>query len=137
MLRLDHVAIARDHERVTCVGHQQQRFEAAQAAIAAPVLGEFDRRAREVAVLLQLRFEALLLVADDGHTFVISGNGDVIEPEHDLIAVGSGGPFAQAAGLALLQNTTLDARSITERSLGIAADICIYTIRNTTIAVLG
>jgi ATP-dependent HslUV protease subunit HslV len=64
---------------------------------------------------------------------VISGNGDVIEPEHDLIAVGSGGPFAQAAGLALLQNTTLDARSIAERALGIAADICIYTNRNTTI----
>ena len=55
----DHVAVARDHERVTCIGHQQQRFEAAQAAIAAPVLGEFDRRARQVAVLLQFRFEAL------------------------------------------------------------------------------
>ena len=79
------------------------------------------------------RLEALLLVGDPGKLFVISGNGDVIEPEHDLIAVGSGGPFAQAAGLALLQNTTLDARSITERALGIAADICIYTNRNTTI----
>jgi ATP-dependent HslUV protease subunit HslV len=79
------------------------------------------------------RLEALLLVADADHTFVISGNGDVIEPEHDLIAVGSGGPFAQAAGLALLQNTALDARSIAERALGIAADICIYTNRNTTI----
>jgi len=64
---------------------------------------------------------------------VISGNGDVIEPEHDLIAVGSGGPFAQAAALALLQNTTLDARAIAERALGIAADICIYTNRNLTI----
>ena len=82
------------------------------------------------------RLEALLLVADAGQTFVISGNGDVIEPEHDLIAVGSGGPFAQAAGLALLQNTTLDARSIAERALGIAADICIYTNRNTTIGEL-
>ena len=79
------------------------------------------------------RLEALLLVADADHTFVISGNGDVIEPEHDLIAVGSGGPFAQAAGLALLLNTALDARSIAERALGIAADICIYTNRNTTI----
>jgi ATP-dependent HslUV protease subunit HslV len=79
------------------------------------------------------RLEALLLVADADHTFVISGNGDVIEPEHDLIAVGSGGPFAQAAGLALLQNTALDARSIADRALGIAADICIYTNRNTTI----
>jgi ATP-dependent HslUV protease subunit HslV len=79
------------------------------------------------------KLEALLLVADRSHTLVISGNGDVIEPEHDLIAVGSGGPFAQAAGLALLQNTTLDARSIAERALGIAADICIYTNRNVTI----
>ena len=79
------------------------------------------------------RLEALLLVADAAHTFVISGNGDVIEPEHDLIAVGSGGPFAQAAGLALLQNTTLDARAIAERALGNAADICIYTNRNTPI----
>ena len=79
------------------------------------------------------KLEALLLVADKSHTLVISGNGDVIEPEHDLIAVGSGGPFAQAAGLALLQNTTLDARSIAERALGIAADLCIYTNRNVTI----
>ena len=79
------------------------------------------------------RLEALLLVADRTHSLVISGNGDVIEPEHDLVAVGSGGPFAQAAALALLQNTTLDARSIAERALGIAADICIYTNRNLTI----
>jgi ATP-dependent HslUV protease subunit HslV len=79
------------------------------------------------------RLEALLLVADRTHSLVISGNGDVIEPEHDLVAVGSGGPFAQAAALALLQNTTLDARSIAELALGIAADICIYTNRNLTI----
>ena len=84
-----------------------------------------DRRLR--------RLEALLCVADAESSFVISGNGDVIEPEHDLMAIGSGGPFAQAAGLALLQNTTLDARSIAERALGIAADICIYTNRNVTI----
>ena len=71
------------------------------------------------------------------HSFVISGNGDVIEPEHELMAVGSGGPFAQAAALALLQNTTLDARSIVEKALGIAADICIYTNRNLTIETLG
>jgi ATP-dependent HslUV protease subunit HslV len=83
------------------------------------------------------RLEALLLVADASHTFVISGNGDVIEPEHDLIAVGSGGPFAQSAGLALMQNTTLDARAIAEKALGIAADICIYTNRNLTIETLG
>jgi ATP-dependent HslUV protease subunit HslV len=79
------------------------------------------------------RLEALLLVGDPQKLFVISGNGDVIEPEHDLVAIGSGGPFAQAAGLALLQNTSLDARGIVERSLGIAADICIYTNRNLTI----
>jgi ATP-dependent HslUV protease, peptidase subunit HslV len=83
------------------------------------------------------RLEALLLVADANHTFVISGNGDVIEPEHELIAVGSGGPFAQAAGLALLQNTPLDARAIAEKALGIAADICIYTNRHLTIETLG
>ncbi len=83
------------------------------------------------------RLEALLCVADVAHSFVISGNGDVIEPEHELIAVGSGGPFAQAAALALMQNSTLDARSIVEKSLGIAADICIYTNRHLTIETLG
>ena len=79
------------------------------------------------------RLEALLLVADASHSLMISGNGDVIEPEHDLVAVGSGGPFAQAAALALIQNTTLDAHAVVERALGIAADICIYTNRNMTI----
>jgi ATP-dependent HslUV protease, peptidase subunit HslV len=83
------------------------------------------------------RLEALLCVADASHSLVISGNGDVIEPEHDLMAVGSGGAFAQAAATALLAHTALDARSIVENSLGIAADICIYTNRNTTIEVLG
>jgi len=83
------------------------------------------------------RLEALLCVADASHSLVISGNGDVIEPEHDLMAVGSGGAFAQAAATALLEHTSLDARAIVEASLGIAADICIYTNRNTTIEVLG
>jgi len=83
------------------------------------------------------RLEALLCVADATHSFVISGNGDVIEPENDLMAVGSGGAFAQAAALALLRNTGLDARSIVEQSLGIAADICIYTNRSVTIETLG
>jgi ATP-dependent HslUV protease, peptidase subunit HslV len=83
------------------------------------------------------RLEALLCVADATHSLVISGNGDVIEPEKDLMAVGSGGAFAQAAAQALLANTALDARSIVETSLGIAADICIYTNRNLTIEVLG
>ena len=79
------------------------------------------------------RLEALLLVGDPGSLFVISGNGDVIEPEHPLVAIGSGGPFAQAAARALYENTELDARGIVERSLNIAADICIYTNRNLTI----
>ena len=82
------------------------------------------------------RLEALLCVADAAHSFVISGNGDVIEPETDLIAIGSGGPYAQAAATALAAETTLDARSIVERSLGIAADICIYTNRSLTIETL-
>lgn len=82
------------------------------------------------------RLEALLLVGDTEKLFVISGNGDVIEPEHDLVAIGSGGPFAQAAARALIENTELDARSIVERSLNIAADICIYTNRNLLIEVL-
>ena len=79
------------------------------------------------------RLEALLLVGDREKLFVVSGNGDVIEPEHDLVAIGSGGPFAQAAARALAENIALDARTIVERSLGIAADICIYTNRNLVI----
>ncbi len=79
------------------------------------------------------RLEALLLVGDPTKLFVISGNGDVIEPDHDLVAIGSGGPYAQAAARALLENTELTARDIVERSLNIAADICIYTNRNLTI----
>ncbi len=79
------------------------------------------------------RLEALLLVGDRDKLFVVSGNGDVIEPEHDLVAIGSGGPFAQAAARALAGNTDLDARAIVERALDIAADICIYTNRNLVI----
>ncbi|MEQ8262324.1 ATP-dependent protease subunit HslV [Pseudohaliea sp.] len=73
------------------------------------------------------QLEALLVVADRDSSLVISGNGDVIEPEHDLIAIGSGGSYAQAAALALLENTDLDARAITEKALAIAGDICVYT----------
>jgi ATP-dependent HslUV protease subunit HslV len=79
------------------------------------------------------RLEALLAIADDKASLIISGNGDVIEPENGLIAIGSGGPFAQSAARALLENTELGARDIVERSLNIAADICIYTNRNLTI----
>jgi ATP-dependent HslUV protease subunit HslV len=79
------------------------------------------------------RLEALLLVGDKEKLFVISGNGDVIEPEHDLVAIGSGGPFAQAAARGIADNTDLSAREIVEKSLNIAADICIYTNRNLVI----
>jgi len=82
------------------------------------------------------RLEALLAVADKEASLIISGNGDVIEPEHGLIAIGSGGPFAQASALALMQNTQLGAREVVEKSLGIAADICIYTNTNLTIETL-
>ncbi len=73
------------------------------------------------------RLEALLCVADKEQALLISGTGDVIEPEHSLLAIGSGGPYAQASALALLENTDLDARSIVEKSLKIAGEICIYT----------
>jgi len=77
--------------------------------------------------------EALLAVADRHTSLIISGNGDVIEPEHALMAIGSGGAYAKAAARALLENTDLDARSITEAGLKIAADICIYTNRHLTL----
>ena len=79
------------------------------------------------------RLEALLCVADKEASLIISGNGDVIEPEDDLMAIGSGGSFAQAAARALLDNTELDARAIVEKGLQIAGDICIYTNQNRTI----
>jgi ATP-dependent HslUV protease subunit HslV len=79
------------------------------------------------------RLEALLAVADKDTSLVITGNGDVIEPEDNLIAIGSGGPFAQSAARALMDNTELDARTIVEKGLGIAADICIYTNHNRSI----
>jgi ATP-dependent HslUV protease subunit HslV len=79
------------------------------------------------------RLEALLAVADQGASLIITGQGDVVEPENGLIAIGSGGAYAQAAARALLDSTELDARSITERALTIAADICIYTNRSLTI----
>jgi ATP-dependent HslUV protease subunit HslV len=82
------------------------------------------------------RLEALLAIADGENSLLISGNGDVIEPENGLIAIGSGGPFAQAAAMALLRNTELDAESIARQALGIAADICIYTNANITIETL-
>jgi ATP-dependent HslUV protease subunit HslV len=79
------------------------------------------------------RLEALLAVADQSSSLIITGNGDVIEPEGGLMAIGSGGPYAQAAARALLENTELDARAIVERALNIAGDICIYTNHSLTI----
>src|SRR5882762_377826 len=79
------------------------------------------------------RLEALLLVGDADKLLLISGNGDVIEPDYDVAAIGSGGQFALAAARALLEGSSLDVRSIVERSLNIAADICIYTNRNLVI----
>ena len=79
------------------------------------------------------RLEAMLAVADKDASLLISGNGDVLEPEHGLIAIGSGGPYAQSAAKALLDNSTLSAREIVEKALKIAGDICIYTNHNITI----
>ena len=83
------------------------------------------------------RLEALLLVADRSVSLVISGTGDVIEPEGGVMSLGSGGPYAKAAAVALLENTDMDARAIVERSLTVAADICIYTNHEVTIEELG
>ena len=79
------------------------------------------------------KLEALLAVADETASLIISGNGDVIQPEHDLIAIGSGGPFAQAAATAMIENTDLSAKDIVEKSLNIAGNICVYTNTNLTI----
>ncbi|MCP4406896.1 MAG: ATP-dependent protease subunit HslV [Gammaproteobacteria bacterium] len=79
------------------------------------------------------RLEAMLAVADAKASLLISGTGDVIEPEQGLIALGSGGPYAQAAARALVENTELPTREIVEKALNIAADICIYTNRNLSI----
>ncbi|MCG3722608.1 ATP-dependent protease subunit HslV [Vibrio cincinnatiensis] len=83
------------------------------------------------------RLEAILAVADETASLIITGNGDVVQPEHDLIAIGSGGNFAQAAAIALLENTELDARAIAEKALNIAGDICVFTNHQHTIEELG
>lgn len=82
------------------------------------------------------RLEALLAVADKEASLIITGNGDVIQPEDDLIAIGSGGNYAQAAARALLENTQLDARTIVEKGLTIAGDICVFTNHTHTIETL-
>ncbi len=100
--------------------------------------GKLTRAAVELAKLWRTeralrRLEALLVVADKETSLIITGNGDVIEPENSLMAIGSGGPYAQAAAIALLENTELNARAIIENSLNIAATICVYTNHNLTI----
>src|SRR6184192_328772 len=82
------------------------------------------------------RLEAMLAIADRTTSLVITGAGDVLEPEFGIVAIGSGGPYAQAAAKALLENTQLGARDIVERALAIAADLCIYTNHQRTIEVL-
>ncbi|QDP00166.1 MULTISPECIES: ATP-dependent protease subunit HslV [Thalassotalea] len=79
------------------------------------------------------RLEAMLVVADHTASLIITGNGDVVQPENDLIAIGSGGNYAQAAATALFENTELGARDIVEKSLKIAGDICVFTNQNLTI----
>jgi ATP-dependent HslUV protease subunit HslV len=81
--------------------------------------------------------EALLLVADPQSTFLVSGNGDVIEPDNEVASIGSGGPFAKAAATALMENTKLGAKEIAEKAMKIAAEICIYTNQSVTFEELG
>src|SRR5215813_4649344 len=76
--------------------------------------------------------EAMLLVSDENNTYIVSGNGDVIEPDEGVVAIGSGGPFATAAATALLRNTKMGARAIAEQAMQIAGKICIYTNDNVT-----
>jgi ATP-dependent HslUV protease subunit HslV len=83
------------------------------------------------------RLEAMLAVADCEHSLVITGNGDVLEPEFGIVAIGSGGPYAQSAARALLENTELAPKEIVSKSLAIAADICIYTNQSHAIEELG
>ena len=82
------------------------------------------------------RLEAMLAVADREHSLIITGMGDVLEPEQGIVAIGSGGPYAQAAAVALLQNSSLSPREIVDKSLAIAADLCIYTNHQRTIETL-
>src|SRR5256885_9343522 len=104
--------------------------------------GNLERAAVELARdwrtdRLLRRLEAMLVVADKAHTFVLSGTGDLIEPDDGIVAVGSGGPFALAAARALARHSQLDAREAAVEAMKIAGDICIYTNENLTIEELG
>ena len=83
------------------------------------------------------RLEAMLAVADKESSLIITGNGDVLEPEFGIVAIGSGGPYAQSAARALVENTALSARDVVQRSLDIAGDLCIYTNQNHIVETLG
>jgi ATP-dependent HslUV protease subunit HslV len=109
-------------------GKLEQYGNLSRAAIELAKDWRTDRRLR--------RLEALLCVADSERSLIVSGNGDVIEPEDDLMAIGSGGPFAQAAARALLNNSDLGAEQIVRKSLEIAGTICIYTNQHITIETL-
>jgi|TARA_B110000285_G_C15136773_1_gene627503 ATP-dependent HslUV protease subunit HslV len=104
---------------------EQHRGKLVRASVELAKLWRTERSLR--------RLEALLIVADKDASLIITGNGDVIEPEEGIMAIGSGGTFAMAAARALLQNTDLDAEDIVRKSLTIAADICVYTNHNHTI----
>ena len=104
---------------------EKHRGKLVRASVELAKLGSTERSLR--------RLEALLIVADKDASLIITGNGDVIEPEEGIMAIGSGGTFAMAAARALLQNTDLDAEDIVRKSLTIAADICVYTNHNHTI----
>jgi len=109
-------------------GKLEQYGNLARAAIELAKDWRTDRRLR--------RLEALLVVADSETSLIVSGNGDVIEPEDNLMAIGSGGPFAQSAARALLENSDLDAETIVRKSLEIAASICVYTNNNIVLETL-
>jgi len=109
-------------------GKLEQYGKLTRAAIELAKDWRTDRRLR--------RLEALLSVADRDTSLIISGNGDVIEPEDDLMAIGSGGPYAQSAARALLENTELGAESIVRKSLAIAASICVFTNANVVVETL-
>ena len=104
--------------------------------------GRLDRSVVELAKEWRMdkalrHLEALLLVADQERTYILSGTGDVIEPDDEVASIGSGGPFAKAAATALVRNTSLSAREVVAKSMGIAADICIYTNANINYEELG
>jgi ATP-dependent HslUV protease subunit HslV len=109
------------------------RFEAKLEAYSGNLARSVVELAKEWRTDRMLRhLEALLLVADLQSIFIVSGNGDVVEPDGPLAAIGSGGAFAKSAAIALLENTNLGAREIVEKAMKIAGDVCIYTNENVT-----